>query len=220
MDKLEYWSSPEGLALFSDWMRNRPDAAAEWSDAELLSDTLAGGDTSTEAGEAKLRKDSGRRSKAGGAGASAGKTVSAALASGHAERLDADTSAVASRDSSDRVPGMTRGAATGDDASPLVPQGSMDDVPGVPEVVRRFLDVTDDELGALCRDCPEFLEALRRTRVVADAEVEEALRQKALRGDTSAMLFWLKNRRPDRWRDKPEPLPESRPRVTIVAGGR
>ena len=24
-------------------------------------------------------------------------------------------------------------------------------------------------------------------------------------GDVSAMLAWLKNRRPDRWRDKPEP---------------
>ena len=37
-----------------------------------------------------------------------------------------------------------------------------------------------------------------------DYEVENALLAKALGGDVTAMIFWLKNRRPDKWRDKPE----------------
>ena len=33
-------------------------------------------------------------------------------------------------------------------------------------------------------------------------EVEDALHKKALDGDTTAMIFWLKNRSRDRWSDK------------------
>lgn len=51
---------------------------------------------------------------------------------------------------------------------------------------------------------PEIAEALKRGKEVVDYEVENALLQKALGGDTTAMIFWLKNRRPDRWRDRPE----------------
>ena len=34
--------------------------------------------------------------------------------------------------------------------------------------------------------------------------MENALLLKALCGDVTAQIFWLKNRRPDKWRDKPE----------------
>ena len=51
---------------------------------------------------------------------------------------------------------------------------------------------------------PEIMEALKKGKEVVDYEVENALLNKALGGDTAAMIFWLKNRRPDRWRDKPE----------------
>nr|DAW68322.1 MAG TPA: terminase small subunit [Caudoviricetes sp.] len=51
---------------------------------------------------------------------------------------------------------------------------------------------------------PEIAEALKKGKEVVDYEVENALLQKALGGDTTAMIFWLKNRRPDRWRDRPE----------------
>ena len=39
---------------------------------------------------------------------------------------------------------------------------------------------------------------------VVDYQVENALLSAALEGNTTAQIFWLKNRRPDKWRDKPE----------------
>lgn len=46
--------------------------------------------------------------------------------------------------------------------------------------------------------------ALKTSKEIADLQVENALYQKALNGDTTAMIFWLKNRQPTRWRDKHE----------------
>lgn len=48
-------------------------------------------------------------------------------------------------------------------------------------------------------------DALKKGKEVVDYQVENALLNKALNGDTTAQIFWLKNRRPDKWRDKPEP---------------
>lgn len=50
---------------------------------------------------------------------------------------------------------------------------------------------------------PEISEALKKGKEVVDYEVENALLNKALSGDVTASIFWLKNRRPDKWRDKP-----------------
>lgn len=45
--------------------------------------------------------------------------------------------------------------------------------------------------------------ALKKGKEVVDYEVENALLEKAKGGDVTAMIFWLKNRRPEKWRDKP-----------------
>ena len=49
---------------------------------------------------------------------------------------------------------------------------------------------------------PKIAEALKKNKEIVDYEVENALRDKALSGDVTAQIFWLKNRRPDKWRDK------------------
>lgn len=77
---------------------------------------------------------------------------------------------------------------------------------------------------------PKISEALKKGKEVVDIQVENALLKRALGydfqeekieksdkdgvkvvqtvkhipPDTTAQIFWLKNRRPDRWRDKPE----------------
>ena len=55
---------------------------------------------------------------------------------------------------------------------------------------------------------PEIDEALKKGKEVIDFEVENALLNKALGGDTTAMIFWLKNRMPKHWRDRPEAAKE------------
>ena len=52
---------------------------------------------------------------------------------------------------------------------------------------------------------PKFLKALKKGKEVVDYEVENALLQQALNGNTVAQIFWLKNRKPAMWRDKPSP---------------
>lgn len=91
-----------------------------------------------------------------------------------------------------------------------------------------FFNVTRVTIGRWKKSHPEFCCALKEGKSVADQSVEKALYQKAtgyrisstksttrdgkiidstecereLPPDTTACIFWLKNRRPDRWRDK------------------
>ena len=53
-------------------------------------------------------------------------------------------------------------------------------------------------------DYPALSAVLKEGKEVADYRVENALYEKALNGDTTAMIFWLKNRRPEQWREKQE----------------
>ena len=48
-----------------------------------------------------------------------------------------------------------------------------------------------------------FANALKKGKEIIDYYVENALLKRALGGDTTAQIFWLKNRRPDKWRDRP-----------------
>lgn len=76
-----------------------------------------------------------------------------------------------------------------------------------------MLGATDDELAdfmGVHRDTiyewkkkyPEFTDAIKKGREYADIEVAKSLFSKACSGDVTAMIFWLKNRRPDWWRDQ------------------
>ena len=56
---------------------------------------------------------------------------------------------------------------------------------------------------------PKFANALKSGKEVVDFAVENALLKKALGGDTTAMIFWLKNRKPKQWRDHPEAREDS-----------
>ena len=50
----------------------------------------------------------------------------------------------------------------------------------------------------------DIAEALKLGASEADCRVVNALYEKALNGDTTAMIFWLKNRMSKQWREKQE----------------
>lgn len=50
----------------------------------------------------------------------------------------------------------------------------------------------------------DFSDALKAWKDEADDVVEQSLYRKAVAGDTTAQIFWLKNRRSRDWRDKQE----------------
>jgi hypothetical protein len=60
-----------------------------------------------------------------------------------------------------------------------------------------------------CKIC----EALKKGKAVVDFAVESALLKNALSGDTTAQIFWLKNRKRDKWRDRHDNA------VDLTAGG-
>lgn len=94
-----------------------------------------------------------------------------------------------------------------------------------------FFGVSEQTINAWKTAHPEFLESLRAGKGMADAEVADKLFKRATGyehaavkivanantgqehivdyterypPDTTAAIFWLKNRRPDLWRDKTE----------------
>lgn len=92
-----------------------------------------------------------------------------------------------------------------------------------------FFGVSESTINNWKQEHPEFLESLKRGKLEADATVADSLFRRAngwehdavkivadaktgdsllvpyvehYPGDTTAQIFWLKNRRPDLWRDK------------------
>ena len=70
------------------------------------------------------------------------------------------------------------------------------------EELAHAFDVDATTIRNWMRAHPEFLRSLKAGRVEADSAVASALYDKALSGDVTAQIFWLKNRRPDQWRDR------------------
>lgn len=92
------------------------------------------------------------------------------------------------------------------------------------------LDVSQDSFIQYKKEYPELIESLKRNKEEADIIIENELYEKAkgkimslnkvkvlndgtlipyeeevyIPGDTTAQIFWLKNRKPQAWRDKQE----------------
>ena len=62
----------------------------------------------------------------------------------------------------------------------------------------------------------EISETLKKVKEVVDYEVENALHKSALEGNVTAQIFWLKNRKPDKWRDKQDIKIDGESKVMIV----
>jgi orotate phosphoribosyltransferase-like protein len=69
------------------------------------------------------------------------------------------------------------------------------------EEIAKVLDISRTTLHYYKKK-PKFLNTIKKGKLKADVQITKSLYEKAKSGDTTAMIFWLKNRRPDKWRDK------------------
>lgn len=69
------------------------------------------------------------------------------------------------------------------------------------EDIARNLGISPHTLSKMAKNYDQVRKALAKGREVVDYAVESALLKKAISGDVIAQIFWLKNRRHDRWRD-------------------
>lgn len=67
--------------------------------------------------------------------------------------------------------------------------------------IAEALGISHNTLINMKSNYSEVSEALRKGKEIVDYAVENALLRKALSGDTTAIMFWLKNRKPSQWRD-------------------
>lgn len=92
--------------------------------------------------------------------------------------------------------------------------------------ISQNIGISESTLNAWKKQFPEFSESLKKNKEVADRQVENALHKSAVgyyyeedvvtnQGDVvtvkkyskpnvTAGIFWIKNRMPDKWRDKQE----------------
>lgn len=70
------------------------------------------------------------------------------------------------------------------------------------EQIAAAIGVSESTLKSMRRKYPTVEHVIKRGKDKADLQVVGRLYKKAVDGDTTAMIFWLKNRQPDRWRDR------------------
>lgn len=62
---------------------------------------------------------------------------------------------------------------------------------------------------------PALSAALKKNKEIVDMEIENALYKAAISGNIAAQIFWLKNRRPDKWREKPVDVSNNDTEITV-----
>lgn len=70
------------------------------------------------------------------------------------------------------------------------------------EQIADNMGVSRSTLNEWKKKYPDISDTLKRGKEVVDIEVENALYRAALDGNITAIIFWLKNRQPQKWRDK------------------
>lgn len=71
--------------------------------------------------------------------------------------------------------------------------------------LKRGKEVIDREVeNALLKKALGYAETLNKVKVLNDGTLIKYEEKATYQGDTTAMIFWLKNRKPAEWRDKQE----------------
>lgn len=85
--------------------------------------------------------------------------------------------------------------------------------PNISNTLKRGKEVVDYEVeNALLKRALGY--TVKEEKLTKDGEVVELERE--VPGDVTAQIFWLKNRKPDAWRDKPEDNGNKEEAITII----
>lgn len=89
------------------------------------------------------------------------------------------------------------------------------------EQIAHNMGITRKTLAEWKNRYSDICDTLKKGKDVVDYEVENALLKQAREGNTTAIIFWLKNRRPNKWRDKPadESVQEAVNKAAELLGG-
>ena len=72
------------------------------------------------------------------------------------------------------------------------------------EAIAQQMGVSASTFYRWIKRYPQLAQALRKGREVVDYQVEQALLDRALGGDLRAQMYWLNNRRGDKWQEHPK----------------
>ncbi len=70
------------------------------------------------------------------------------------------------------------------------------------EQIAENLGVSKTTFYKMLKEHSELFELLKKSKEVVDYEVENALLQSALKGNVTAQIYWLNNRKPKQWKNK------------------
>lgn len=75
------------------------------------------------------------------------------------------------------------------------------------EQIAKNMGISRKTLYEWIQKFSDISNTLKKGKEVADYQVENALFKKAIEGNVVAQIYWLKNRRPDKWREQPKETP-------------
>lgn len=76
------------------------------------------------------------------------------------------------------------------------------------EQIAHNMGISRSTLNEWKKKDSDISDTLKKGKEIADYIVENALFEKATKEkNVVAMIFWLKNRRPDKWREQPKEIP-------------
>lgn len=79
------------------------------------------------------------------------------------------------------------------------------------------LGISETTFYEYMKDYPDFKKAVSRGKEVVDFAVENALFQNAMGGNVTAQIFWLSNRKRDKWQQRvTQDMHHNDMKVTIV----
>lgn len=73
------------------------------------------------------------------------------------------------------------------------------------EQIAYCLGIGSSTLFEKLKEYPEFSEALKKGKALGISDVANALYEAAMGGSIPGMIWYLKNRDPSNWKDRPEP---------------